>query len=121
MINEKQVMILSHDYANVSSRDPLSNTTVRPYIFDIESRTWNLTISTPAFSENANNFRMRTMHTTVIHDGIIYTLGGADFYGDIKVALNTSWYYNIQTHSYGLINNNGFDYRSIGGRSFNLP
>lgn len=123
MINENQMMILAHDYANENSESPLTKTVVRPYTFDFTTNTWNTSISIPSHpKDNSSVFRMRARHTTVLHDQVIYTLGGADFYNNYDtVALSTSWYYDIPSHSYGVINNNGFDYRSIQGCSFNMP
>lgn len=123
MINEYQMMILAHDYANENYESPLTKTVVRPYIFDFTTNTWNTSINTPSYPENnASVFRMRARHTTVLQDQVIYTLGGADFYNNYDtVALSTSWYYDIRSHSYGVIKNNGFDYKSIQGCAFNMP
>lgn len=123
MINGHQMMILTQAYANEGTANPLTKSVVRPYIFDFTTNTWDLNISTPSYPlQNESVFRMRSRHNTVIHDNVIYTLGGTDFYSSFDTtALNTSWYYDIKSHSYGIVNNNGFSYRSIQGCSFNLP
>lgn len=122
MIEDHQMMILTQEYVDIKETSLLlAATIVCPYVFNFLTSTWNTTDSKPFYPvDNASVFRMRKKHTTVIHNNVIFTLGGIDYYSNSSATLNSSWYYDISANSYGVVNNNNFNYQSIAGCSFNL-
>ncbi|KAG2210949.1 hypothetical protein INT47_000106 [Mucor saturninus] len=121
MIDESHMMILSHKFANSSANSTESRTVVRPYIFDFVSLTWTEN-ELPAYNKTHESiFYMRARHSTVLgKDGMVYVIGGTNFYED-SVPLTTSYFYDPFLNYYGIIDNNGFDYKAIGPSAFNLP
>ncbi|KAI7890912.1 uncharacterized protein EV154DRAFT_551937 [Mucor mucedo] len=121
MIDDSHMMILSHKFANSSASSRESRTVVRPYIFDFVSLTWTEK-EVPTYNQTDESaFYMRARHGTVLgKDGMIYVIGGTNFYED-RNPLTTSYYYDPVLNYYGIIDNNGFDYKTIGPSTFNLP
>ncbi|KAI7890926.1 uncharacterized protein EV154DRAFT_510009 [Mucor mucedo] len=121
MIDESHMMILSHEYANAWINSTESRTVVRPYIFDFVSLTWTQK-EVPSYNKSEENlYYMRAKHSTVLgSDGRIYVIGGTNFFED-TTPLTESYYYDPVLNHYGKINNNGFEYKSIGPTAFNLP
>ncbi|KAG2210948.1 hypothetical protein INT47_000105 [Mucor saturninus] len=121
MIDDSHMMILSHKFANSSASSTESSTVVRPYIFDFVSLTWTEK-EVPTYNQTDESaFYMRARHGTVLgKDGMIYVIGGTNFYEDSN-PLTTSYFYDPVLNYYGIIDNNGFDYKTIGPSTFNLP
>ncbi|KAI7890911.1 uncharacterized protein EV154DRAFT_589182 [Mucor mucedo] len=121
MIDDSHMMILSHKFADYSTGSTKSRTVVRPYIFDFVSLTWTEK-EVPTYNQTDESaFYMRARHGTVLgKDGMIYVIGGTNFYED-RNPLTTSYFYDPVYNYYGIIDNNGFDYKTIGPSTFNLP
>ncbi|KAG2210953.1 hypothetical protein INT47_000110 [Mucor saturninus] len=121
MIDESHIMILSHQFANSSANSTESKTVVRPYIFDFVSLTWTEK-EVPTYNQTDESaFYMRARHGTVLgKDGMVYVIGGINFY-EYVTPISTSYFYDPVLNYYGIIKNNGFNYKSIGPSTFNLP
>lgn len=115
--NGTRMMILTENIEDVTSRN---NSIVQPYIFDFKTSTWTIDNRPPVLNEALRDvFKIRYKHSTVLGaDGMVYTIGGADFYNDKNA--ETSWYYNPVDNSYGTIANYDMNYTVIGHNVFVL-
>lgn len=121
MIDDSHIMILSHKFADALLNSTESRTVVKPYIFDFSSLTWREK-EQPTYNRTEDDvYTMRARHSTVLgSDGMVYVIGGTNHF-ESDTSLNTSWYYDLVSNSYGTINNNGFNYLAIGPSVFILP
>ncbi|KAG2210947.1 hypothetical protein INT47_000104 [Mucor saturninus] len=121
MIDDSHMMILSHQFANAWANSTESKTVVRPYLFDFVSLTWTEK-EVPAYNRTDESaFYMRAKHGTVLGtDGMIYVIGGTNFYED-STPLTTSYFYDPVLNYYDTIKNNEFEYKAIGPSALNLP
>ncbi|GAA5801944.1 hypothetical protein HPULCUR_007402 [Helicostylum pulchrum] len=120
--NGTRMMILTENIDGVNFRDSNNNNSiVQPYIFDFKTSTWTIDNRPPVLNEALRDvFKIRYLHSTVLGaDGLIYTIGGADYYSN-EIA-ETSWYYNPVDNSYGTIANYNMEvYPVVGHNAFVL-
>ncbi|KAG2235326.1 hypothetical protein INT48_007957 [Thamnidium elegans] len=122
MIDDTRMLILTKEIAGLSMVNATNDTIVQPFIFDFKTSSWSIDNRTPIFDESLKHvFQIRHQHATVLgDDGLIYTIGGVDYFRFGLVA-KTSWYYNPSDNSYGIIADfNQTSYTAVGHNAFRL-
>lgn len=123
MINENEMLILTHEYANTTNQSAKMEM-VKPYTFNFRTHTWSVPSpeNLPKYNEtHKHEFVMRRLHSTILgSDGCVYVIGGQNFFDDNSY-MYTSWYYDPKKNEYAILTDNRSRKAMAHSSAFNLP